>query len=114
MIHTYKLSTSSIIAICVAFFLIVIVSMMCSIRSTQELIGESFSGKISKYEPGGKGTMSVWIGDNTRRYSISGFARYRDTIKVGDSLHKKANSPEIYYYKQNDGIYYLHDVFIIY
>ena len=112
MMRTHKLSTGSTISILIGFFLFAVVAIVCRIQSTKDLVAESFSGKISKYEFRGKMTMAVWV--RAERYSISGFATYLDSIKVGDSLHKDANSRQIYYYKEKEGKYYLFDVFTIY
>jgi len=78
------------------------------------LHGEAFSGTIIRYKDLKKMTYEVWLSNSDTSYDIPGFATYKNDIRIGDSLFKRKNSKQIYYYKKTDqGEFYYFDMFEI-
>ena len=108
-----KIPTAYIILIILGVLFVVFLGKRARAKYTKDLIANSISGKVSSYEPAGKGIINVWLNHDSLEYSLSGFAKYADTLAIGDSLFKKAKSRDIYYFKLKGDKYYLFDIFKI-
>ena len=108
--------TWSIVLVAFVIFLVFTVrGFILKKQGLNHLYSHAFNGKITKVTNLHRGTLEIWLDNPDTSFHIQSFAKYLDTLQVGDSLFKEEKSFEIYYYKRKpDSSYYLYDEFTVY
>ena len=97
------------------FLFVVIKGFIIRKQEIDHIYSHTFNGKITKFRNLHRGNLEIWLDDPDTSFQIQSFAKYLDTLQVGDSLFKEEKSFVIYYYKRKpDSSFYLYDEFTVY